>query len=151
MPQPWCRGKLPPKGLLSTSYLACVSGCPCGNPAVQHVSSVPPPRREPSHLRKRFILGSGNAALANMSQSSCYYHFTAYRQSASWPYISAAFDGSPGRRADTTAITVAGDTRTIRCRMNSLPRGTADLSTGHTPVALKAASCRVAAVPSACP
>lgn len=76
------------------------------------MSSMLPPKREPSHLRKHFILGSGNTALANMSQSSCYYHFTAYRQSAIWLYISTAFDGSPGRRSDTTAITVAGDTHT---------------------------------------
>lgn len=151
MPQSWCSGKVPPKGLLSTSYLACVSPYPHGNPAVQHVSNMPPPKPEPSHLRKQFILGSGNAALANVSQSSCYYHFTAYRQSAIWPYISAAFDGSPGRRSDTTAITVAGVTHTQGCRANSLPRGMADLSTGHTPVAPKAASCRIAAIPSACP
>lgn len=151
VPQSWCSGKVPPKGLLSTSYLACVSPYPHGNPAVQHVSNMPPPKPEPSHLRKQFILGSGNAALANVSQSSCYYHFTAYRQSAIWPYISAAFDGSPGRRSDTTAITVAGVTHTQGCRANSLPRGMADLSTGHTPVAPKAASCRIAAIPSACP
>lgn len=85
-----------PKGLLHMSHLSKSAHCACGNPAVQHVSSIRPLKLEISHLRKQFIFGSRNTALTNMLQTSCYYNFTAYCQSAIWPYINTAFDGSPG-------------------------------------------------------
>lgn len=117
-------GKVCPKGLIYTSYLECVSCCSCGNPTVQHVSSMLPLKRETSHLRKQFIFGSGNTALTNMLQASCYYNFTAYCQSAIWTYINAAFDGSPGRRSDTTVITVAGDTHNkMQCEFTATWNG----------------------------
>lgn len=85
-----------PKGLLHMSHLSKFAHCACGNPTVQHVSSIRPLKHEISHLRKQFIFGSRNTTLTNMLQTSCYYNFTAYCQSTIWPYINTASDGSPG-------------------------------------------------------
>lgn len=111
-PQPtvllWCEGMgfskvCPKEGLLCSSHLSKHVFAPCswGNPAVQHMRSILPIKHELSHVRICLILGSGNTALPDMLQTSCYYNFTAYCQSKIWPYITA-FDGSLGMRSGTT-------------------------------------------------
>lgn len=124
--------KVHPKSLLHMSHLSKFAHCACGNPAVQHVSSIRPLKHEISHLRKQFIFGSRNTALTNMLQTSCYYNFTAYCQSTIWPYINTAFDGSPGTWSDTIVIMVAEDTHNKMQREFTATRNIWSFNWSHT-------------------